>query len=60
MTEGCSEKLDAEIVRRVLYKGRTKKKRALLDSVRKQYPEKTQIIRTAAELNRLERGEAKL
>ena len=54
MTEGCPEKMDAEFIRWLLWKGRTKTSRELLRSVREQYPEKVTLIRNQRQLNRFE------
>ena len=54
MTEGCPEKMDAEFVRWLLWKGRTKESRDLLRGVREQYPEKVTWIRTQRQLDRFE------
>lgn len=40
MGEGCPEKIDAEFLRWVLWKGRAKKKRAKWDELARQYPDK--------------------
>lgn len=54
MTEGCPEKMDAEFVCWLLWKGRTKQSRELLRSVREQYPQKVTWIRNQRQLNRFE------
>ncbi len=40
MTEGCLEKLDWEFLTWVLWRGRTKEKKALFSRLARQYPEK--------------------
>lgn len=54
MAEGCPEKMDAEFVRWLLWKGRTKKSRELLRGVQEQYPEKVIWIRNQRQLDRFE------
>ena len=55
MGEGCQEKLDAEFIRWVLWKGRSRKNRAFLKSVREKYPEKVILIRNQRQLDAYER-----
>ncbi len=52
MGDGCIEKLDAEFVRWVLYKGRTRVRRQNYARIAAQYPEKTVILRNQRELTR--------
>ena len=51
MGEGCPEKMDAEFVRWLLWKGRSKESRGLLQGVRQQYPEKVVWIRNQRQLD---------
>ena len=51
MAEGCNEKLDAEFIKWVLWKGRTKKTRELFESVVKMYPGKSTVIRNQKQLD---------
>lgn len=51
MARGCSEKVDAEFLRWVLYEGRTKEKRAVLKAVRKRYPKKTVILKNQRQID---------
>ena len=53
MGEGCAEKVDAEFIRWVLWKGRTRKKRQSYAKIKAQYPEKTIVIRNQRELDAL-------
>lgn len=55
MTEGCPEKMDAEFVKWLLGKGRTKEARDLLRGVRERYPHKVTWIRNQRQLDRFEK-----
>lgn len=52
MAEGCSEKLDAEFIRWVLWKGRTKGRRKHLRDILTQYPGKCVVIKNQRQINR--------
>lgn len=52
MGEGCTEKLDAEFVRWVLWRGRSRKKRQSYVTILAQYPEKTLVLRTQRQIDR--------
>lgn len=56
MAEGCSEKVDGEFLRWVLYEGRTKRKRGELKAVKRRYPEKTVILRNQRQIDRFVSG----
>ena len=51
MGEGCNEKLDAEFVKWVLWKGRTKETKARFRSVVVHYPGKTVILKTQKDID---------
>lgn len=55
MAAGCPEKMDAEFVRWLLWKGRTKKSRDLLRDVRERYLQKTVWIRNQRQLDQFEK-----
>lgn len=55
MGEGCPEKVDREFACWVLWKGRSRENRALLRSVRREYPEKVVHIRNQRQLDAYER-----
>lgn len=57
MADGCTEKLDAEFVRWVLWDGRTKERRDRLRAVAEAWPAKTEIYRSQRDLDRLYRAE---
>ena len=48
---GCEEKIDAEFVRWILHDGRTAKKRAEMERIGEEYPEKYVMIRNQRELD---------
>ena len=48
---GCEEKIDAEFVRWILHDGRTAKKRAKMERIGEEYPEKYVMIRNQRELD---------
>ena len=48
---GCEEKIDAEFVRWILHDGRTAKKRAEIERIGEEYPEKYVMIRNQRELD---------
>lgn len=54
MGEGCNEKLDWEFVKWVLWEGRSKEKRARLQSVLARYPEKTLVIKNQRQLDHVQ------
>ena len=45
MADGCSEKLDLEFVTWVLWRGRTRQKRANYERIRETYPEKSVVLK---------------
>lgn len=45
MADGCTEKMDWEFIRWILYEGRTKKKREHYRRIASRYPEKTLVFR---------------
>ena len=53
---GCEEKIDAEFVRWILHDGRTAKKRAEMERIGEEYPEKYVMIRNQRELDGFLRG----
>lgn len=55
MAEGCPEKIDAEFILWILWKGRTKGSRDLLRGVRERYPQKVIWIRNQHQLDRFEK-----
>ena len=52
MAEGCNEKLDAEFVFWVLWKGRRRSKRAKFKALQDEYPQKTVILKDQRALDR--------
>lgn len=52
MAEGCSEKLDREFVRWILWEGRSKTIRERYRKVREQYPEKVVVLKNQRQLDR--------
>ena len=52
MAEGCDEKLDAEFVRWVLWKGRGRSQRECWRTVLAMYPEKCVVLRSQREIDR--------
>lgn len=52
MAEGCSEKLDREFVRWILWEGRSKTIRERYRKVREQYPEKVIVLKNQRQLDR--------
>ena len=52
MAAGCEEKLDAEFMWWVLYRGRRKAFRQRVQSIARQYPEKTVLLHSQRELDR--------
>ena len=52
MTEGCREKLDAEFVRWVLWKGRSRQTREHFRSIRAQHPDKCVVLKTQRQIDR--------
>lgn len=57
MREGCTEKLDAEFVRWVLWDGRTKERRARFTAVTAAWPAKAEVLRSQRDLDRLYQAE---
>ena len=55
MASGCKEKIDAKFLWWVFAKGRTKKRRALLENVAKRYADKTSVIKNQRELDMFEK-----
>jgi adenylate kinase family enzyme len=51
MADGCCEKLDAEFVTWVLWRGRQKARRGRFEAVLHRYPEKTVVLRNQKELD---------
>lgn len=51
MAEGCNEKLDFEFVKWILWEGRSKKIRNRYKLMRKQYPEKVDVIKNQRQLD---------
>ena len=51
MTEGCPEKIDREFALWLLFKGRTKPRRAIFETVLRDYPQKTRVIRNQKQLS---------
>ncbi len=51
MADGCSEKVDADFIKWILWKGRTRKKRAWYKSIREKYPEKITVLRNQRQLD---------
>ena len=45
MADGCSEKLDLEFATWVLWRGRTRQKRANYERIRETYPEKSVVLK---------------
>ena len=56
MSPGCPEKLDAEFVRWILWKGRGRSVRAHYRRIAKQYAEKTVILRSQRQIDRFVRS----
>lgn len=52
MAEGCSEKLDAEFIRWVLWRGRVRSKSDHLRAIRTQHPDKCVVLKTQRQINR--------
>ena len=57
MGEGCDEKVDAEFVKWVLWKGRTKNTRQKFKDVMSKYPQKVTVIKNQRELDRFDQSE---
>ena len=55
MGEGCTEKLDWEFVRWVLWKGRRKETRQRYKGIIAQYPEKTIVIKNQRQLDNVQK-----
>ena len=51
MAEGCSEKLDFEFIRWILWEGRTAKMRARYRNTAETYPDKITVLRNQRELD---------
>ena len=56
MAEGCEEKLDAEFVWWLLYRGRDKKSRQFFKDTREKYSDKVTIIKNQRQLDTFYRG----
>lgn len=52
MTQGCPEKMDAEFVRWILWKGRSGQGKKRCQRVRETYPEKVTVLKNQRELDR--------
>ena len=50
MAEGCNEKVDAEFIRWILYKGRSKAVRDHYRRIRQQYPDKVQTLKSSRQI----------
>lgn len=55
LAEGCEEKLDGKFIWWILWKGRSARKRQALWDAREQYPQKTRLLRSQKDINRLEK-----
>jgi adenylate kinase family enzyme len=55
MAQGCDEKIDAEFLWWVFYKGRTKERKKVYFDAIKKYMEKSVIIKNQRQLNRFEK-----
>ena len=53
MAEGCTEKLDWEFIRWILWEGRTSKQRDALRAAADAYPEKTVVLYSRSQADRL-------
>lgn len=51
MTKGCPEKMDREFALWLLFKGRTKARRAIFEHVLREHLQKTRVIRNQRELS---------
>ena len=60
MAEGCREKLDAEFIRWVLWKGRSKTARARYKDVALKYPNKVTVVKNQRQLDALYESEGLL
>jgi len=60
MAQGCSEKLDWEFVKWVLWKGRTKESRARYQWVQTRYPHKVIVVKNQRQLNKVQKRIDKL
>ena len=56
MTEGCPEKFDLDFAWWVVWKGRTKPRRRILEDVIACYPEKVTILRSQRQIDRFLEG----
>lgn len=56
MAEGCQEKMDLEFMWWILWKGRTREKRAAFRQVAEQYPEKTVVLKRQKDIDRYLEG----
>ena len=57
MGEGCEEKVDAEFVKWVLWKGRTKNTKQKFKDVMNKYPQKVTVIKNQRRLDAFEQRE---
>lgn len=51
MADGCTEKMDVEFIKWLLWKGRTRQKREKFQRVVEQYPEKTVVLRCQRDID---------
>lgn len=56
MGEGCLEKMDLEFMWWILWKGRTRRKRAEFQEVLERYPDKVSVLRSQREIDRYLEG----
>lgn len=56
MTEGCPEKFDWEFAKWLIWKGRTRERRQLLENTVRRYPEKVVILRSQRDIDRFLEG----
>lgn len=56
MADGCCEKMDAEFIWWLLWKGRTRQKRKKFQKVVEQYPEKTVVLKNQRDIDRYLEG----
>ena len=53
MADGCIERLDAEFVRWLVWKGRTRSRRKRFEEIRRDYAEKVAVVRSRDEVEQL-------
>ncbi len=56
MTEGCPEKFDLDFAWWVVWKGRTKPRRRILEGVVARHPDKVTVLRSQRQINRFLEG----